>query len=37
VTERKGLVSAIGPSLIKAAADKTLKDGWEAVRKTLAG
>lgn len=36
VTERKGLVSAIGPSLIKAAADKTLKDGWEAVRKTLA-
>ena len=36
VTERKGLVAAVGPSLIKAAADKTLRDGWDAVRKSLA-
>ncbi len=36
VTERKGLVSAVGQSLIKAAADKVLKDGWTAVRSSLA-
>lgn len=35
VTERKGLVSAVGQSLIKAAADKVLKDGWAAVRTHL--
>ena len=36
VVERKGLVSAVGPSLIQAAANKVLEDGWNAVRKTLA-
>lgn len=36
VVERKGLVSAIGASLIQAAANKVLEDGWNAVRKTLA-
>ncbi len=36
VTERKGLVSAVGQSLIKAAADKVLQDGWAAVRASLA-
>ncbi|MBM4105641.1 MAG: hypothetical protein FJ257_05020 [Phycisphaerae bacterium] len=35
VVERKGLVSAIGASLIQAAANKVLEDGWNAVRKTL--
>lgn len=37
VVERKGLVSAIGASLIQAAANKVLEDGWNAVRKTLGG
>lgn len=37
VVERKGLVSAIGASLIQAAANKVLEDGWNAVRKTLSG
>jgi len=36
VVERKGLVSAVGPSLIQAAANKVLEDGWNAVRTTLA-
>ncbi len=35
VTERKGLVSAVGVSLIRAAAEKVLKDGWGAVRDHL--
>lgn len=35
VVERKGLVSAVGPSLIQAAANKVLADGWAAVSRTL--
>jgi carbon monoxide dehydrogenase subunit G len=35
VVERKGLVSAVGPSLIKAAANKVLEDGWTALRAAL--
>jgi carbon monoxide dehydrogenase subunit G len=35
VTERKGLVAAVGASLIQAAANKVLADGWSAVSRTL--
>lgn len=37
VVERKGLVSAVGPSLIQAAANKVLADGWTAVSQHLEG
>ncbi len=35
VGELSGLVAAVGPSLIRAAADKVIRDGWEAIRKQV--
>ena len=35
VGELSGLVAAVGPSLIRAAADKVIRDGWDSLRKKL--
>lgn len=35
VGELSGLVTAVGPTLIRAAADKVIRDGWDAVRKRV--
>lgn len=35
VTEMRGLISLVGPSLIKGAAEKTVKDGMQALHKHL--
>lgn len=37
VTEMRGLIAAVGPTLIKAAADKTVRDGWERLRRRVDG
>lgn len=37
VTALRGLVAAVPPSLIKGAADKLVRDGWQAVRKRIEG
>jgi carbon monoxide dehydrogenase subunit G len=33
VHELKGLITAVSPTLIRGAADKVIRDGWEAVRR----
>ena len=35
IVERKGLISAVSPGLIKAAADQVIRHAWAAVRKQL--
>jgi carbon monoxide dehydrogenase subunit G len=35
VDELKGLISAVSPTLIKAAADQVIRHAWTAVRKSL--
>jgi carbon monoxide dehydrogenase subunit G len=35
VTRRSGLIALVGKSLIQAAAEKTIKDGWEKLRARL--
>jgi carbon monoxide dehydrogenase subunit G len=35
IVERKGLISAVSPGLIKAAADQVIRHAWGAVRKQL--
>jgi carbon monoxide dehydrogenase subunit G len=35
VTRLSGLVAAVGSTVIRAAADKVVRDGWEALRRTL--
>jgi carbon monoxide dehydrogenase subunit G len=35
VTERKGLIAAVSPGLIRGAAEKTVKDGWEQLRRRV--
>ena len=35
VDELKGLISAVSPGLIKAAADQVIRHAWTAVRKAL--
>lgn len=37
VLERKGLMSAVPSSLIQAAAEKTIRDGWTSLRKRVEG
>lgn len=37
VTEMRGLIAAVGPTLIKAAADKTVRDGWAQLRRRVDG
>lgn len=37
VLERKGLLSAVPSSLIQAAAEKTIRDGWNSLRKRVEG
>ena len=32
VLERKGLIAAVSPSLIRGAAEKVIRDGWDAMR-----
>lgn len=35
VLERKGLIAAVSPGLIRGAAEKTVKDGWDKLRAML--
>lgn len=35
VLERKGLIAAVSPGLIRAAAEKTVRDGWDKLRAML--
>lgn len=35
VNEMRGLISLVGPSLIRGAAEKTVRDGFDALRKQL--
>jgi len=35
IVERKGLISAVSPGLIKAAADQVIRHAWASVRKQL--
>lgn len=35
IVERKGLIAAVSPSLIKAAADQVIRHAWQQVRATL--
>jgi carbon monoxide dehydrogenase subunit G len=35
VDQMSGLITAVGPSLIRAAADKVIRDGWDAIRRSL--
>lgn len=35
VLERKGLIAAVSPGLIRGAAEKTVRDGWEKLRAML--
>jgi carbon monoxide dehydrogenase subunit G len=37
VPELRGLVTAVGPSLIKAAADRTVRDAWDRFRQRVQG
>ncbi|MBM4107317.1 MAG: hypothetical protein FJ255_00625 [Phycisphaerae bacterium] len=37
VLERKGLIAAVSPGLIRGAAEKTVKDGWDKLRALLGG
>jgi carbon monoxide dehydrogenase subunit G len=32
ITEMKGLITAVSPGLIRAAADQVVRDGWKALR-----
>lgn len=35
ILERKGLISAVSPALLKGAADQVIRHAWQAVRKEL--
>ena len=35
ISERKGLIAAVSPGLIKAAADQVIRHSWDAVRRQL--
>jgi carbon monoxide dehydrogenase subunit G len=35
VHELKGLIAAVSPALIRGAADKVIRDGWEAIRREV--
>ncbi len=37
VLERKGLIAAVSPGLIRGAAEKSVKEGWERLRAMLRG
>jgi carbon monoxide dehydrogenase subunit G len=37
VQERKGLISAVSPALIRGAADKVIRDGWDSIRREVEG
>jgi carbon monoxide dehydrogenase subunit G len=37
ITEMKGLITAVSPALIRAAADQVVRDGWKALRQGVEG